>query len=329
MRFLFWYCAAACAIVSASGCNEEFSPKVPGGNRYYLFCIVNVTPRGGDAQFAVVDRMYDVEGLNPAQNTVDPFVAGTEIRLSVRGQEYVFKRGTMARLDTSRYTTRVHYYSATGITIVAFDVVSVQAVLPDSTVLSAATLVPGFRPTESTPQYANGVTTLLNRYILGDKWVLDWENLVSEEHLFFPRLTLTYTITDSTGLRFFVKPVPLKYVEHNGQYLPVYPSPQTTPSLEVEFDALDRFMQSLGEGVTDKSTVHVQSITLRIIECDPALARYYSSVNGYMDQFSVRLDERTYTNIRGGDGILGSTYTSQFTYPVNAKYAQHFGYTVE
>ncbi len=146
MRLLFGTCAVACAIVSASGCNEDFSPKVPGGNRYYLFCIVNATPRGGDVQFAVVDRMYDVEGLNPAQNTVDPFVAGTEIRLTVRGEQYVFRQDSMARLDTSRYTTRVRYYTATGITIVAFDVVSVQAILPDSTVLSGIDTHPGLPP---------------------------------------------------------------------------------------------------------------------------------------------------------------------------------------
>lgn len=201
--------------------------------------------------------------------------------------------------------------------------------MPDGTVLSSATVIPGFRPTLSTPQYANGVTTLLDRSILGDRWILDWENLVAEEHLFFPRLTLAYSITDSTGVRSFVKPVPVRYVTHGGSFLPVYLSSQTTPALEVEFDALDRFMQSIGEGVTDKSTVHVQSLSLRIVECDPALTRYYSSVNGYMDQFSVRLDERTYTNIRGGDGILGSSYTSQFVYPVNAKYAERFGYKVE
>ncbi len=329
MRLLFWYCAVACAIVSASGCNEEFSPKVPGGNRYYLFCIVNATPRGGDVQFAVVDRMYDVEGLNPAQNTVDPFVAGTEIQLTVRGRQYSFPRGVGARLDTSRYTTPVRYYYARGIPIVAFDAVSVQAILPDSTVLSASTVIPGFRPTDSTPQYANGITTLVDPYPLGRKWVLDWENLVSEEHLFFPKLMLTYTITDSTGLSYFYKDVPLKYVEHNGQYLPVYLSYQTTAVLEVEFDALDRFIQGLGEGLADKSSLHLRYFSLRIVEVDQALSQYYSSVNGYMDQFSVRLDERTYTNVRGGDGIVGSSYTSQFTYPVNAKYAKHFGYTVE
>ena len=66
-----------------------------------------------------------------------------------------------------------------------------------------------------------------------------------------------------------------------------------------------------------------------MIECDQALSRYYSSVNGYMDQFSVRLDERTYTNIQGGEGIFGSSTTTSMKFPVNAKYAGRFGYQVE
>jgi hypothetical protein len=85
----------------------------------------------------------------------------------------------------------------------------------------------------------------------------------------------------------------------------------------------------IGAGVTDKSTIRTQAIVLTIIECDLSLSRYYSSVNGYMDQFSVRLDERTYSNIRGGDGIVGSATTTSFTYPVNARYAAHFGYKTE
>ncbi len=318
------------AILLAPGCDEDFSPKIPGGTRYYLFCIVDATPLGGSMQFAVVDRMYDVEGLNPALNTFDPFVGGAEIVLTVRGQQYIFRQGVMARLDTSRYTTAVHYYYARGMTIVARDAVVIRATLPDSTVLSASTVVPDFNAAESIPQFANGVTTLVNRYTIGDKWLLVWEGLLSsEEHLFFPRLLLTYTVTDSAGTHYHFEPVPLKYVQYNGQYLPVYCSYQTTASLAVEFDALDRFMEGIGQGIADKSSIHVQYLTLQVIECDQALSRYYSSVNGYMDQFSVRLDERTYTNIQGGEGIFGSSTTTSMKFPVNAKYAGRFGYQVE
>jgi hypothetical protein len=330
MRIPLWCTGAFLTILLASGCNEEFSPKGPAGNRYYLFCIVNTTPLGGGVQFALVDRMYDVEGLNPAVNTSDPFVTGAEIVLTVRGQDYVFRRDSKARLDTSRYTTRVHYYSASGMTIVSRDAVAIRATLPDGTVLSSSTVVPDFNAAASWPQFANGVTTLVNRYTIGDTWQLVWEGLLSsEEHLFFPRLSLTYTVTDSTGTHLHSEPVPYKYVQYNGQYVPVYASYQTKPSLDVEFDALDRFMQGIGQGIADKSSIHVRFLSLGVIECDQALSRYYSSVNGYMDEFSVRLDERTFTNIQGGEGIFGSSTATSLRFPVNTKYAAQFGYAVE
>jgi hypothetical protein len=326
-RMLTWI--LVCLLAGACGCNEEFSPKVFEGNRYYLFCIVNAIPQGVNVQFALLDRMYDVPGLNPSANRVDPFVAGGLVILSVRGEQDTLAYGTTARKDTTRYQTPIQYYVSGPITIIARDLVFVQATLPDGTVLTGSTVIPAFRPTESTPDFALGVTTLLNRDILGDTWVLDWEDGVIGEHLFFPHLTLSYSITNNDTTHQLRAPVPLRYVQQNGQPTPVYPTLQTTGSLSVDFDALDQFLSGIGADVTDKSTIHLQAIVLNIIECDISLSRYYSSVNGYLDQFSVRLDERTYSNVRGGDGIVGSATTTSFTYPVNARYAAHFGYKAE
>jgi hypothetical protein len=36
------------------------------------------------------------------------------------------------------------------------------------------------------------------------------------------------------------------------------------------------------------------------------LAAYYSSLNGFLDEYSVRLDEQVYSNINGGIGIFGA-----------------------
>jgi hypothetical protein len=314
----------------AAGCNEDFSPKVPSGNRYYLFCIVSATPLGGSVQVALVDRMYDVPGLNPAVNREDPFVAGARITLSVRGTQSPFTYASEYRSDTSRYHTPVQYYIAKGISVVANDAVTVQATLPDSTRLSASTQIPGFRPTDSAPDFTMGVTTLLDRENVGTAWILDWSNDVADDHLFFPSLTLVYSTTTDSGISVqHTVPVPLKYVEHNGQWTPVYPAPQTEAFLAVDFDALDRLMRGLGEGIADKSTVHPQQITFGLVEYDIALSRYYGSVKGYQDQFSVRLDERTYTNVQGGDGIVGSSYTQSRAFRIGRIYAASFGYKVE
>ncbi len=319
-----------CLCMLGIGCKEDFSPKVPSGNRYYLFCIVSATPLGGSVQLALVDRMYDVPGLNPAVNKEDPFVAGARLTLTVRGTQYPLKYRLNFREDTTRYNTPVQYYLGSGIPLVANDAVTMQATLPDSTRLSASTEIPGFRPTDSAPDFTMGVTTLLDRENVGTAWILDWSNDVNDDHLFFPSLTLVYSTTADSGIsELHSVPVPLKYVEHNGQWTPVYPSTQTAPVLSVDFDAIDRVMQGIGEGIADKSTVHPRQMTFVLTEYDISLSRYYNSVNGYPDQYSVRLDERTYTNVRGGDGIVGSAYTQSRTFKIGRLYAASFGYTVE
>jgi hypothetical protein len=320
------YCLCLlCALLAWSGCDQSFTPKVLSGNRYFVFCIINTTPRGSGAQVALVDRMYDVEGLVPSSNTVDPFVHDTRLTLGVRGKFYAFEPDTSVRKDTSRYTTPLYYYALRGITVVGQDAVTLRVVLPDSTLLTGSTVIPPYRATSSTPEFPNGVTTLVDRENEGDAWILDWEGVATEEHLFFPRLSLTWSIVDSVTTSHHAN-VPLRYVRSGDRNVPVYATVQSGTSIRVELDALDRFVEEIGSGVEDKSAIHLQSFSLNIIEYDTPLSRYYSSVNGYMDDYSVRLDERTYTNVQGGDGIFGSAYSTSFTYPVERHFAAKFGY---
>jgi hypothetical protein len=316
-----------CMVLACSGCDQSFTPKVQTGNRYFVYCIISATPRGSGAQVALVDRMYDVEGLNPSANTVDPFVHGARLTFGVRGKLYPFVPDTTARRDTTRYNTPVYSYVLTGITVVALDAVTLRVVLPDSTVLTGSTVMPPYRPTSSTPEFPSGVTTLVDRENEGDAWILDWEGVATEEHLFFPRLSLAYSIVADSVTTYHSASVPLRYVQSGGGSVPVYATVQSGTSIRVELDALDRFVQQIGEGVAVKSNVHLQRFVFDILEYDTPLSRYYSSVNGYMDEFSVRLDERTYTNVQGGDGIFGAAYTSSYTYSVERHFAAKFGYS--
>jgi hypothetical protein len=314
-----------CAMLAWSGCDQSFTPKVSSGNRYFVFCIINTTPRGSGAQVALVDRMYDVEGLIPSMNTVDPFVHDSRLTLGVRGKYYAFEPDTSIRRDTSRYNTPLYYYTLRGVTLVGQDAILLRVVLPDSTLLTGSTVIPPYRPTSSTPEFPSGVTTLVDRENEGDAWILDWEGVATEEHLFFPRLSLTWYVVDSVTT-YHSTSVPLRYVRSGDNYVPVYATVQSGTSIRVELDALDRFMQGIGSAIEDKSTIHLQSLSLNIVEYDTPLSRYYSSVNGYMDEFSVRLDERTYTNVQGGDGIFGAAYSTSFSYSIERHFAAKFGY---
>jgi hypothetical protein len=325
-----WHAAAWIALTSltGTGCEEDFSPKTPFTDRYFAFCVATTSPTGSSVEYALISRLYDVPGLNPAANTDDPFVGGANILLTVRNQDYVFRGAETPRTDKDRYITPFRYYRAQGVNIRARDTVHFRATLPDGRVLAATSLVPPFKPVTSTPRFVSGVTTLVNRFTQGDAWVLDWDDGLREEHLFFPSLHLAYSVAAGDVREGYAVPVPLRFVLQGGAPVPVYPSYTTVQRIVVEFDALDRVMAALGTGITDKSTIRVEGITFTLLECDFAFSRYYTSVNGYLDQYTVRLDERIFTNIHGGEGIFGSATQTMVTYPVHARYAASFGYSV-
>jgi hypothetical protein len=315
------------AALTGLSCDETFSPKEPLENRAFLYCIVNFSRLETTTQYALVNRSYDVSGTNPVVNTIDPFVQGAEMKLTVRSTEYSFRSGSLSGADTTRYGTPQRYYAARNVLVYPAEAVNVSAYLTDGTRLSGHTIVPAIKPLDSHPVYATGFTTLVNRFTQGNSYVLDWEDGSHEGHLFFPSMTLTYEREDDTsGARTFSVRIPTGYVMQNGVRVGVYPRPSTATHCEFTFEAIDDAMGAIAAGDTVKSRYRPVSLKFAVVECDFALTRYYMSVNGSLDQYSLRLDESTYTNVQGGGGVVGSTTTFGINNTIDPRYSRLFGY---
>ena len=87
-------------------------------------------------------------------------------------------------------------------------------------------------------------------------------------------------------------------------------------------------MAAISEGDSDKSRYEVLGFDFDLVEFDFALSRYYASINGSLDQLSIRLDETVYSNIAHGYGVFGTSMANSMLFPVNATYAASFGYSV-
>jgi hypothetical protein len=74
------------------------------------------------------------------------------------------------------------------------------------------------------------------------------------------------------------------------------------------------------------TVITVIHIVFDLTEFDFALSRYYASVNGYLDRYSVWTNESIYSNVSGGIGIFGSRMDSKYSYPMDRKYVESFGY---
>jgi hypothetical protein len=174
------------------------------------------------------------------------------------------------------------------------------------------------------PPFGVGVTTIPKGF--GTNWILGWEDYGGGEHLFFPSLTIQYTQSMDTLNVDKTFPVPMRYVMRDQTPVPVYPTYQTEPQCIFEFEAMDAAMRDLSAGDPVKQNYKIWGFSFSVLEYDYALSRYYSSTNGYLDQFSLRLDESIYSNISGGLGVFGSCARMTQLYRIHGLYAEKFGY---
>jgi hypothetical protein len=106
----------------------------------------------------------------------------------------------------------------------------------------------------------------------------------------------------------------------------VYPTYTFGTSCTFDFAAIDSAMAQISAGDSQKKNYGAHSMMFDVLEYDAPLSKYYSSVNGSLDQFSIRIDQPVYSNIGGGIGIFGSYFDNKFTIDMDYAFVTVFGY---
>jgi hypothetical protein len=329
--------AVAATLLLSYSCDESFSPKTKFEERPILYCIVHGSDISTSAE-AVLARAYDVEGFDPSLSNEYHTISGAKISLSVNGRvwdlienrPFLKKEGNVPLSATNQSQPPLiagqRFYYLRDLSALPGDTLSIVAKLPSGEILTANTRIPRHKPLESSPRFPHGVTTNVNRAAWGNSWILDWDDYFNEGHLFFPRLSLSYTRKENGVDVYHSKEIPLHYVQRDNGSLAIYPSGMTDKVCAYELAAIDSAMAQISAGDPDKESYTIRSIGFGILEYDFPLSRYYSSVSGYLDQFSVRLDETVFSNVNGGIGVFGSTLVTSFQFEVDKQYVQSFGY---
>jgi hypothetical protein len=314
--------------LAASGCDDAFSPKGPLAETPILYCVLEVRPiQERYVITATLSSVYDAPGYTPGTNTDDPTIGRAAISLLVgRSSVYPLAETLIRRPTESPYGDCWHVYRATQVQIRTRDTLRLSALLPDGRQLSAMTVVPTYRPVSTFPLYPRGVTTRLNSLYFGSAWVINWDDLAHEDHLFFPRLQLIYEVSTDSGTIGGGRDVPLRLVPTGSGALPVYPQVTSTRELAFEFAAIDATMEAIADGEPDKSRYRVSGFVFDLVELDFPLSRYYASINGSLDQVSIRLEESVFTNIANGQGVFGTSMANSRSWEVESDYAAEFGY---
>ena len=86
------------------------------------------------------------------------------------------------------------------------------------------------------------------------------------------------------------------------------------------------WIKEISAGDTAKSYYRLDGVDFSLYQFDDALSKYYSSVHGSLDDYSIRVDQSVYTNISGGLGIFGCRALTANSWKMNSAYAHSFGY---
>ncbi len=300
------------------GCEQPFSPKRIEEGTYVLQCFVEVTQLVTvQRPVVLLARVYDVEGLDPSTNTIDPAIKGAYVELTSQGRTYELQETTRVRMDSLRYGTEEPYYTATVASPGAGGSIRIMATLPDGHVLDAETHVPRQRGFELSYQ---SIVRVFGSPDLEISWEYPRES--EEGHLFFVRLSIPYTKRVDGGEEFGVVEV-AQYYEGSQ---PVYPLPSTRTNCSFPFACIDSAMTAIAGGDTNKIAYGLHEAVLEVLEFDLPLSKYYASTRGSLDRFSIRANQPTFSNINGGVGILGTSYSNYWRISIDRWYIESFGY---
>ncbi len=298
-------------------CEDSVNPKSEFQDRYILYLVM----RGDTStQFATLTHSYNVSGLDPLTNEVDPVIKDADIRIWGQGDVFRFKDTLKNREDTSRYNSPVYFYYLQNFKPDFGESLTVRARLNDGTLLKATARVP-----------KEVVLDSIYKLPVPEKneFTFSWQKNL-EDLFFVYRARLLYK-QDTGGDTYIYNRVDIPiYLETNGATVkPVYPGITKNNFANYPLDALDWAMEKVSGDDDKKSNYTIVKIEFEIIAMDKTLTDYYSVTHSFMDSFSIRVDENDYSNIEGGLGIFAVYNKQIISFLLREKYILSFGYRFE
>jgi len=303
------------------GCQEDFNPKTGIEEKYVLYGVYASGINASYLREVNLSRVYNIDGYDLSKFNVEP-VLNAEVKVYARGRTNIFcESRTRSGAGASYIDTSYQIWVDPG------DKISVIATLPNGKTLYADTYALYWNYVTYSYLLFNGFTTNINHFLWGNSFDLSWSSNKTND-LFFPSLSVTYSIKNDSSEAIYTKEIPMQYVKRNGILEPVYPAYQYQKSVSYDYKAIDSAIAGLAAGNTDKSKIKLYWLNVKLLEFNGDLSNYYSSIHGFTDRFSIRLDDKVYTNVHGGIGVFGATNTYDEKIYFNAAFAEMFGYDV-
>ena len=298
-------------------CEEDFNPYGDYFERYAFTCVLKSDQ---NYQAATLFRSYRPNGYDPSTYTEDPSVIGADIRVWYNDSVFVFRDTSVARIDTSRYTTPFRYYYNDKFRVSNRKTIELEVLLPNGKRLRSTSVTPG------QINYNDQSDVIIPA---GGKSIVQiiW-NTLDDGTFFAPRMAIRYKQNINGEIVDKTKDVPYKYVNQGGSQLPVYPAPTASATIVYDLSAITKTLEEISAGDPNKQNYSIlQKIIFSVTAFDMPTSRYVSSTGGTIDDLTVNVEVSDYTNIEGGFGLFGSYSKRDYTrLRFMEDYIESFGY---
>jgi hypothetical protein len=259
------------------GCDSTFNPDGPYKEKLVVYAVFSSR---SDTQFV---RVYTTSvSRNPSTAAGIP---DARVMITQGDSIYQFRDTTVERNDSTLSPTRLKAYVAYRLHLTPGLRYGLSVTSParGSVSSQASALYRGTMLTESST--SSSITVLV------------FPGVNARAHVV--RMYLEYeSRNDSVWVPGRIE-IP-RYVTATGEY--VYPRPVSREIQRVNFDALS--YASVVAGLRQQGLVRLLRTVFVLTQLDGTLYAYYSTVNGFPDTGTLRLDEPDYTNIDGGLGVF-------------------------
>ena len=303
-------------IIGIYSCNDVVNPNAPFRERYILNGIIR---NDTSYQIVTLSHSYQPNNFDPLSYKTDPAVINAEVNIYYQNKLFHMRDTSVIRTDSSHYTTPVHFYYNNQLKPDANEDIEIDALLPNGLLLQSMTKTPdvrepGFFDSSSDSLVPNKNTTRIR---------VSWQELTG--NLYFPNMYIVYFIKGDTTE--YHKELPLTYVAQNdGSDEPIYPSPTKNNYIYLDMSTIEETLLDIPPQGADKANYSVIGIGINLLIYDEFISKYYSSIQQGLDGFTVKLDSPDYTNIKGGFGVFGTVFNTNYHLRFNYSYLRSLGF---
>ena len=303
MRVLVLWFVALVLSAHLSGCSEEFNPHGVYEEKVVVFAILTTL---SDTQYVRIYKTYDPPAFDPLAVTTDQAVTGAQVVIREGSTLYRFRDTTIVRVDRSRYRTDINAYVAYSFVVQPGKTYLLEIVLPDGRILQSALTVP-----PPAIMRNDNYLALQNPFLFSEE--IDLKSFLSPlARGYVVRTFVEYEVFAHGAWRPRREEIPLAIrsqldcTTFDAVYPPLLRRKPGQPELSLYLvSAYTSTLRKIWNS-HPRSDVRLKQVAFELNQLDKNLYDYYSLVNGFRDEFSIRTDEPDYSSIPGALGIFGA-----------------------